>query len=64
VGAVVPYNKGDYMQLIPLIVLVVICIAGIASFTEKKRGFYKNILEVIFAFVERNLKLHNKTKEA
>lgn len=63
IGAVVPYDKQNYMHLIPLIVLVLVIVAVIASFTEKKRGFYKHILEVIFLFVEKKYKVITKTKE-
>ena len=63
VSAIIPYNKADYAHVVPLIFLVLIVVAGIASFTEKRRGFYKNALESILAFVERNYKGLRKTKE-
>jgi len=63
VAAVVPYNKADYAHMVPLILLVLIIVAGIASFTEKRRGFYKNILEGIFSFAEKNSRRLKRPKE-
>lgn len=45
IGAVVPYQKDNYLHLIPLIVIIFIIVYFISSYTEPSRFFYKNIGE-------------------
>lgn len=60
IGAVIPYNKSSYVQILPLLAGVVVIVALLSLITERQRARWKVVFGKLFNQFRNNALLYGK----
>lgn len=62
IAAVIPYNRGGYWYVIPLLIGIVLIVVALSKITENQRDNFKALIEITFQFFNKKVLLTKFSK--